>query len=245
MRSAEVWTGRTAEKADSDIPVFIDTGLYCKVMNQINYQKKLDALLEEISRQTQQGEKVPRLFLHSCCAPCSSYVLEYLSDYFEITDFFYNPNIEPPEEYRRREEELVRLIAEMKPRYPVHFCAGRYDPGEYYRAVKGLEQIREGGERCFACYRLRMEEAARLAAEGAYDYFTTTLSISPLKNAQKINEIGEELAGTYQVRHLPSDFKKRNGYLRSIQLSREYDLYRQDYCGCVFSKKERETKKKA
>jgi predicted adenine nucleotide alpha hydrolase (AANH) superfamily ATPase len=108
-------------------------------------------------------------------------VLEYLSDYFEITDFFYNPNIEPPEEYRRREEELVRLIAEMKPRYPVHFCAGRYDPGEYYRAVKGLEQIREGGERCFACYRLRMEEAARLAAEGAYDYFTTTLSISPLK----------------------------------------------------------------
>ena len=188
-------------------------------MNQINYQKKLDALLEEISRQTQQGEKVPRLFLHSCCAPCSSYVLEYLSD--------------------------VRLIAEMKPRYPVHFCAGRYDPGEYYRAVKGLEQIREGGERCFACYRLRMEEAARLAAEGAYDYFTTTLSISPLKNAQKINEIGEELAGTYQVRHLPSDFKKRNGYLRSIQLSREYDLYRQDYCGCVFSKKERATKKKA
>ena len=137
-------------------------------MNQINYQKKLDALLEEISRQTRQGEKVPRLFLHSCCAPCSSYVLEYLSDYFEITDIFYNPNIEPPEEYRRREEELVRLIAEMKPRYPVHFCAGRYDPGEYYRAVKGLEQIREGGERCFACYRLRMEEAARLAAEGAY-----------------------------------------------------------------------------
>ena len=213
-------------------------------MNQINYQKKLDALLEEISRQTQQGAKVPRLFLHSCCAPCSSYVLEYLSDYFEITDFFYNPNIEPPEEYRRREEELVRLIAEMKPRYPVHFCAGRYDPGEYYRAVKGLEQIREGGERCFACYRLRMEEAARLAAEGAYDYFTTTLSISPLKNAQKINEIGEELAGTYQVRHLPSDFKKRNGYLRSIQLSREYDLYRQDYCGCVFSKREREAEKK-
>ena len=213
-------------------------------MNQINYQKKLDALLEEVSRRTQEGENPPRLFLHSCCAPCSSYVLEYLSDYFEITDFFYNPNIDPPEEYRRREEELARLIGEMKPRYPVHFLAGRYDPKEFYRAVKGLEQIREGGERCFACYRLRMEEAARLAAEGGYDYFTTTLSISPLKNAQKINEIGEELAGSRKVRHLPSDFKKRNGYLRSIQLSREYDLYRQDYCGCVFSKREREAEKK-
>ena len=132
----------------------------------------------------------------------------------------------------------------MKPRHPVHFSPGRYEPEEFYRAVKGLEQIPEGGERCFACYRLRMEEAARLAAEGAYDYFTTTLSISPLKNAQKINEIGEELAGIYGVCHLPSDFKKRNGYLRSIQLSREHDLYRQDYCGCIFSKMERESGKK-
>ena len=213
-------------------------------MNQINYQKKLDALLEEVSRRTQEGEKPPRLFLHSCCAPCSSYVLEYLSDYFEITDFFYNPNIEPEEEYRHRESELIRLISEMDLRHPVHFQAGRYDPSEYYESVKGLEHIHEGGERCFACYRLRMEEAAKHAAEGGYDYFTTTLSISPLKNASKINEIGQELEAVYGVKHLPSDFKKKGGYQRSIQLSKEHGLYRQDFCGCVFSKHEREKERK-
>ncbi len=213
-------------------------------MNSVNYQKELDALLAKINKENECTGSCPRLFLHSCCAPCSSYVLEYLSDYFEITDFFYNPNIEPEEEYRHRESELIRLISEMDLRHPVHFQAGRYDPSEYYESVKGLEHIHEGGERCFACYRLRMEEAAKHAAEGEYDYFTTTLSISPLKNASKINEIGQELEAVYGVKHLPSDFKKKGGYQRSIQLSKEHGLYRQDFCGCVFSKHEREKERK-
>ena len=213
-------------------------------MNSVNYQKELDALLAKINKENECTGSCPRLFLHSCCAPCSSYVLEYLSDYFEITDFFYNPNIEPEEEYRHRESELIRLISEMDLRHPVHFQAGRYDPSEYYESVKGLEHIHEGGERCFACYRLRMEEAAKHAAEGEYDYFTTTLSISPLKNASKINEIGQELEAVYEVKHLPSDFKKKGGYQRSIQLSKEHGLYRQDFCGCVFSKHEREKERK-
>ena len=212
-------------------------------MNKRNYQTELDRVLEEIRLMEARDKRPARLFLHSCCAPCSSYVLEYLSDFFEITDYFYNPNIEPAEEYRHREEELRGLIGRMRTRYPVRFLAGSYDPAEYYEAVRGLEHIREGGERCFACYRLRMEESARMAAEGGYDYFTTTLSISPLKNAAKINEIGEELEAVYGVRHLPSDFKKRGGYQRSIELSKEYGLYRQDYCGCVFSKQEREQQK--
>ena len=213
-------------------------------MNSVNYQKELDALLAKINKENECTGSCPRLFLHSCCAPCSSYVLEYLSDYFEITDFFYNPNIEPEEEYRHRESELTRLISEMNLKHPVHFEAGRYDPSEYYEAVKGLEHIHEGGERCFACYRLRMEEAAKHAAEGEYDYFTTTLSISPLKNASKINEIGQELEAVYGIKHLPSDFKKKGGYQRSIQLSKEHGLYRQDFCGCVFSKHEREKERK-
>ena len=213
-------------------------------MNRVNYQKELDALLDQILAENERTLSCPRLFLHSCCAPCSSYVLEYLSDYFEITDFFYNPNIEPEEEYRHREAELVRLIGEMDLKHPVYFEAGRYDPSEYYEAVKGLEHIHEGGERCFACYRLRMEEAARHAAMGGYDYFTTTLSISPLKNAAKINEIGHELEEIYGVKHLPSDFKKKGGYQRSIQLSKEHGLYRQDFCGCVFSRHEREMEKR-
>ena len=171
-------------------------------------------------------------------------MLEYLSDYFAITDFFYNPNIAPQEEYRYREEELKRLIREMHPKYEIAFVAGKYDPERFYETVRGLEHIREGGERCFACYRLRMEEAALLAAKGGYDYFTTTLTISPLKNAEKINEIGRELEVQYGVKHLPSDFKKRGGYLRSIELSKEHGLYRQDYCGCVFSKAEREREKR-
>lgn len=202
-------------------------------MNNRNFQKELDKILEDIKNKN----KVPRLFLHSCCAPCSSYVLEYLSQYFEITDFYYNPNISPKEEYDYRVSELKRLISEMDFKYPVHFVEGEYDPKIFYDTVKGLEDVPEGGERCFKCYRLRMEEAAKKAAEGHYDYFTTTLSISPLKNAQKINEIGEELAKIYHVPHLPSDFKKKNGYKRSIELSREYDLYRQNFCGCVFSKR--------
>ena len=191
-------------------------------MNKRNYQKELEKIIEE----NQRAGRVPRLFLHSCCAPCSSYVLEYLSQYFQITDFFYNPNISPKEEYDKRTRE-----------------EGRYDPQEFFQMAKGLEEVPEGGERCFKCYRLRLEEAAKMAARGGYDYFTTTLTISPLKNAQKLNEIGEELEKIYHVKHLPSDFKKKNGYKRSTELSREYGLYRQDYCGCVFSKRERERQK--
>ena len=204
-------------------------------MNKRNYQRELEHLLGDLS-----GERVPRLLLHSCCAPCSSYVLEYLSQYFEITVFYYNPNIYPPREYEKRVVEQRELIQKLPAHHPVRFLEGTYDPKDFYEAVKGLEQIFEGGERCFACYRLRMEAAARMAAEGGFDYFTTTLSISPLKNAEKINEIGEELERQYQVKHLLSDFKKKNGYKRSVELSGLYGLYRQDYCGCVFSKSERE-----
>lgn len=203
-------------------------------MNKRNYQRELEKILAEIEKSGQ----VPRLFLHSCCAPCSSYVLEYLSSYFQITDFFYNPNISPKEEYVKRAKELKHLIDEMPFVHKPVFLEGDYCPEEFFKMAKGLENVPEGGERCFRCYRMRMEEAARLAAEGGYDYFTTTLSISPLKNAQKINEIGEELEKIYGVKHLPSDFKKKNGYKRSTELSGEYGLYRQNYCGCVFSKRE-------
>ena len=155
-----------------------------------NYQKELEKIIEK----SKTEEKLPRLFLHSCCAPCSSYVLEYLSQYFEITDFFYNPNISPREEYEKRTEEMKRLIEEMPFVHKPKFVEGEYCPEDFFEMAKGLEAVPEGGERCFKCFRMRMEEAARLAAEGGYDYFTTTLTISPLKNAQKINEIGEELA---------------------------------------------------
>ncbi|MBP3543494.1 MAG: epoxyqueuosine reductase QueH [Lachnospiraceae bacterium] len=204
--------------------------------NQINYQKKLDAFLEELT--SQNLEKPKHLFLHSCCAPCSSYVLEYLSQYMEITVFYYNPNISPEKEYQARVEEQKRLITEQPHCYPVHFQAGDYIPQDFYQAVKGHETDSEGGERCFICYELRLREAAKLAKEGGYDYFTTTLSISPLKNAAKLNEIGEKLSQEYDIPYLYSDFKKKSGYKRSIELSAEYKLYRQNYCGCVFSKRE-------
>lgn len=203
-------------------------------MVKINYQKQLDKLLDTIK----SGDKTPRLLLHSCCAPCSSYVLEYLSDFFKITVFYYNPNISPEEEYRKRVAEQKRLISQLPLKNTVDFIEGEYKPADYYSAVKGLEHIPEGGERCFACYRLRLEETARLAADLNADYFTTTLSISPYKNASKLNEIADELSEIYNVKNLPSDFKKKEGYKRSIQLSHEYGLYRQDYCGCVFSKRE-------
>lgn len=205
-----------------------------------NYQKELEKIIDKITEE----ERVPRLFLHSCCAPCSSYVLEYLSRYFSITLFFYNPNIFPEEEYGKRVEELRRMLQEMKLVHPVTLMEGTYRPQDFFDMAKGLEQVPEGGERCFRCYRLRMEEAARLAREGGYDYFTTTLSISPLKNAGKINEIGEEMAKLYQVPHLPSDFKKKNGYKRSVELSAEYGLYRQNYCGCIYSKKQAQNREK-
>ena len=210
-------------------------------MNKINYQKELDKVIEVLQRQG----RVPRLLLHSCCAPCSSYVLEYLSRYFEITVFYYNPNIYPPEEFGKRVKEQKRLIAQLPAEHPISFLDGPYEPERFYEMAKGLEQVPEGGARCFKCYRLRLTETAEMACAGKYDYFTTTLSISPLKNAEKLNEIGGQLAKDYGVDYLYSDFKKRNGYKRSTELSREYGLYRQDYCGCVFSMRERRAQQEA
>ena len=206
-------------------------------MNKRNYQKELDKLIE---RNRKEG-KTPRLFLHACCAPCSSYVMEYLSQYFEITVFYYNPNIYPETEYRERAREQERLICEMKTENPIHFLEGTYDPSVFYAMARGHEKDLEGGERCFRCYELRLREGAAVAKQGGFDYFTTTLSISPLKNAQKLNEIGIRLGEEYGVPYLQSDFKKKNGYKRSTELSAQYGLYRQNYCGCVFSQ-EKENK---
>ena len=203
-------------------------------MNKVNYQKELDKIIAQME---QKGE-VRSLLLHSCCAPCSSYVLKYLSDYFKITLLYYNPNIFPKEEYDKRVAEQIRLIKELPVRYPIEFLEGKYEPQDFFDAVKGLENEPEGGERCMVCYEMRLREAAIYAAQGGYDYFTTTLSISPLKNAQKINEIGEKLGREYNVKHLPSDFKKKEGYKQSVELSAQYDLYRQNFCGCVYSKRE-------
>ena len=202
-------------------------------MTKINYQKQLDTLLENLDR---TGPK-PVLLLHVCCAPCSSYVLEYLTEYFDITVLFYNPNITPETEYLKRIRELQRLIRDAGYSDRVRFIEGDYDPSLFFTMAEGMEDLPEHSQRCYHCYELRMREAAAKAAELGADYFTTTLSISPHKNAEWINEIGQRLAGEYGVPHLPSDFKKRSGYLRSIELSRQYDLYRQDYCGCIFSKK--------
>ena len=211
------------------------------IVNKRNYQKELDKLLEGL-----KGKEPKKLFLHSCCAPCSSYVLEYLSPHFRITVFYYNPNITASPEYFKRVEEQKRLIALLNTKeghYPIEVVEGDYRPEVFLEMSKGLEDCPEGGERCFGCYRLRLEETAREAAARGADYFATTLTISPLKNAQKLNEIGGELAHRYGVEWLPSDFKKKEGYKRSIELSAEYELYRQDYCGCAFSKAEREKQK--
>ena len=210
-----------------------------QTLNKRNYQKELDKLIENI----QKEGKTPRLFLHACCAPCSSYVMEYLSQYFEITIFFYNPNIAPAEEYAHRVAEIRRLIGEMEFVHPVTLVEGRYDPKEFYEMAKGLEEVREGGSRCMGCYELRLKESAEIAVAGGFDYFTTTLSISPMKNAQKLNEIGQRVGEEYGVQYLLSDFKKKNGYKRSIELSGIYGLYRQDYCGCEFSYKARQAEK--
>jgi len=205
--------------------------------NVRNYQKELDKLIGEI-KSFEPGENKPKLLLHSCCAPCSSYCLIYLSEYFDIIDFYYNPNMDSLDEHDKRAEELIRFIKEINSENAskIQFVEGNYEPERFYAMAKGLEGLPEGGERCFKCYRLRMEEAAKFAKELGADYFTTTLSISPLKRADKINEIGEELEGIYGVKHLPSDFKKKEGYKKSVELSKKYDLYRQNYCGCVFSK---------
>ncbi|MBO6269077.1 MAG: epoxyqueuosine reductase QueH [Clostridium sp.] len=208
--------------------------------NRQNYQREMDQLIQKLESEG----RVPSLFLHACCAPCSSYVLEYLSRYFDITLFYYNPNISPAAEYTERVEEVKRLLREMPLVHPVHFMEGSYNPEVFYEAVKGHEEDPERGERCTICYRLRLEEAARLAAEGGFDYFTTTLSISPLKDCERLNAIGDAMGEKYGAAHLHADFKKKNGYRRSTELSREYHLYRQNYCGCVFSKKEAEEREK-
>ncbi len=198
-----------------------------------NYQLELDQMLQKITA----AGSVPRLLLHACCAPCSSYVLEYLTKYFSITVRFYNPNIGEREEYVHRAEELKRLIREMPAAHPVTFTEGAYEPEAFEKMAEGLENVPEGGERCFRCYRMRLAESAAYAAANGFDYFTTTLSISPLKNAQKLNEIGAALSEEFGVPYLFSDFKKKDGYKRSIELSEVYGLYRQNYCGCRFSKR--------
>lgn len=202
-------------------------------MNKINYQKELDKITQSLN-----GE-VPTLFLHSCCAPCSSYTLEYLSRYFNITVYYFNPNISPKEEFDKRFAEQKRLIESMPTPHPVKLMLGEYDYSDFLNIAKGYEDVPEGGERCFRCYRMRLESTAKIAKEQGFDYFCTTLSISPLKNSQKINQIGIEVAEKYGIKWLPSDFKKREGYKRSIELSKEYNLYRQNFCGCIFSKENR------
>ncbi len=197
-----------------------------------NFQKELEKKIDGFVREG----KVPRLLLHSCCAPCSSYVIEYLSQYFEITVFYYNPNISMEEEYKKRVAEQQRFIKEFPAKHKVSFIEGDYDTSVFYNTVKGYEKCKEGGERCFLCYELRLRETARRAVAGEYDYFTTTLTISPLKKSVKLNEIGYNLGMEYGVGYLLSDFKKKEGYKRSIELSKEYDLYRQNYCGCVYSR---------
>lgn len=204
-----------------------------------NYAKELERLIQKL----QQEGRVPRLLLHACCAPCSSAVLEYLSQYFAITLLYYNPNIAPLEEYQKREAELRRLVSQMKFTHPVELLPCQYDGQAFVQAARGLEGEPEGGKRCEACFRLRLRYAAQEAARMRFDYYTTTLSISPMKNAPLLNQLGEEIGREFGVAHLPSDFKKKDGYKRSVQLSKEYDLYRQDYCGCAFSKAQRQREK--
>ena len=202
-----------------------------------NYQKKLERLIESL----QKEKSVPTLLLHSCCGPCSSYVMEYLSQYFKITVFYYNPNITEREEYEKRSKEQKKLIEKMNKNFrnPVSFLEGEYDSASFFEMAKGMERMEEGGKRFFRCYEMRLRKTAELAREKEFDYFTTTLSISPMKNAEKLNEIGKKLQEEYETCYLFSDFKKKNGYKRSVELSKEYEMYRQDYCGCVFSKRNR------
>lgn len=198
-----------------------------------NYQRELDLALNQI---TSTGE-TPRLLLHSCCGPCSSHVLEYLSQYFSITVLYYNPNIYPESEYIKRAAEQQRLLEKMRFTNPVDLIPADYRPEVFDQAVQGYEAEPEGGKRCLKCFELRMDATAKLAKEHDYDYFTTTLSVSPHKDAQALNEIGKQLSEQYGVAYLFSDFKKKDGYKRSIELSELYGLYRQDYCGCRYSKR--------
>jgi predicted adenine nucleotide alpha hydrolase (AANH) superfamily ATPase len=201
----------------------------------MNFQRLLDEEIELI-----KDKKIkPKLLLHACCGPCSSYVVEYLSNYFDITIYYYNPNIYPELEFNRRLDELNKFINCFNDKIKV--IEEKYNPAEFYNSIKGLEHLGEKSERCYNCYKLRMNRAALYAKKNNFDYFTTTLSISPYKNADWINEIGNKLENKIGIKYLYSDFKKKNGYKRSLELSREYGLYRQEYCGCVYSKQERET----
>ena len=203
---------------------------------KINYQIEME---RELARIQADGRR-PRLLLHSCCAPCSSFVLERLMDAFDLTVFYYNPNIAPWEEFLRRVEEQRRLIDAMPHERPIDVIQGEYDDRAFYELARGHEQDPEGGERCTACFRLRLGKTAEMAAQGGFDYFTTTLSISPLKDAQRLNAIGAALSAETGVPYLFSDFKKKNGYKRSCELSAQYGLYRKDYCGCIYSRMERD-----
>ncbi len=214
-------------------------------MNNVNYQKELEKKLDTIVKSVESGASVPTLLLHSCCAPCSSYCISYLSNYFKITVFYYNPNITERDEYMRRAEEQKRFISEYKTKYPVSFFDGGYDDKMFFEAVRGMEKCPEGGDRCEVCFRMRLKEAASLAKELNMDYFTTTLTISPMKNTKLLNQIGEEEAAKAGSVFLNSDFKKKNGFKCSTELSKEYNLYRQDYCGCVFSKAESELRRES
>lgn len=223
-------------------------------MNKENYAKELE---NYITKKQKEGV-FPKLLLHACCAPCSSYCLEYLREFFDVTLFYFNPNITSEPEYRKRVEEEKRLIAEYNRQVQeqnfegmysdanareIHFLEGAYEPARWLEEVKGLEDCKEGGERCVKCFALRLEETARITKEMGFDGFTTTLTISPLKNADNLNRVGQEAADKYGTVFLPSDFKKKNGYKRSIELSKMFGLYRQDYCGCSFSKAQRELEK--
>lgn len=199
-----------------------------------------DKLMEEQMSSTKEGST---LLLHACCAPCSSACLERLSNFFKITIIYYNPNITEEKEYLKRLEELKNFIQKIKVKYPINIIDTRYNPKEFFEISKGLEKEKERGKRCYKCYELRLEETVKVAKENNFDFFATTLTLSPYKKTDWINEIGENLSNKYQTSYLYSDFKKKNGYKRSIELSKEYNLYRQDYCGCIYSKLEREEEK--
>lgn len=201
------------------------------------YQEKLDEIISNL-------DYTPNLLLHSCCAPCSSYCIEYLTNYFNITIYYYNPNISPKEEYEKRKQEEIKFINEFKSKNKLNIIDCDYNYDDFLNVINGLEKEPEGGSRCSKCYLLRMDATAKKGVSLKYDYFATTLTVSPYKNSKKINEIGFLLEEKYKIKYLASDFKKKNGYKRSIELSKEYNLYRQNYCGCIFSKKERENYEK-
>ncbi len=205
----------------------------------MNYNK----LMEEIVSKNQTEGLIPSVLLHSCCAPCSSHVISTLTPYFDITILYYNPNIEPFEEYEKRKQEEIRFINEFPNQNKLTIIDCDHENKLFHETIKGLEKEKEGGARCIKCYYLRLDKTAKLAKENNFDYFATTLTVSPLKNSQKLNEIGEYLSGKYKINYLYSDFKKKEGYKHSIELSKQYNLYRQDYCGCIYSKMEREFQK--